>query len=191
MKLIELLVQKLGGWPTYKKHHTFIAQDNDGELWAFPSAPTMNKKRGDWEIDSGDGCYLCNLDVADDNKEAIITREQYEAALAASKLKWDGEGLPPVGCEFLFGTHQTKAKCIAVGRDVIFASTGNPDEKDGFYEEFVISIHHSEFRPFRSEADKKREIIISMIEKAYKGCPHSDAVPHAIYEAIAEHIRID
>jgi hypothetical protein len=48
-----------------------------------------------------------------------------------------------------------------------------------------------QFRPIRSEEDKQRDIIISKIEKAYKDCPHSDAVPQAIYEAIAEHIRID
>lgn len=111
-----------------------------------------------------------------------------------STLVWDGEGLPPVGCEFLFGTHQTKAKCIAVGRDVIFASTGNPDEKDGFYEEFVISIHHSEFRPIRSEADKKRDESIKALKFSFGAFDVNglaDMVYHAIAAGKIPHIRID
>lgn len=110
----------------------------------------------------------------------LVSREQYEAELAASNTEWDGEGFPPVGCEFLFGTHQNKAKCIAVGRDVIFASTGNPDEEDGFYEEFVISIHHSEFRPIRSEADKKRDKAIADMVKRIGITPESAATCYEI-----------
>lgn len=107
-----------------------------------------------------------------------------EYQVTVGKVEWDGEELPPVGCEFLFGTHQTKAKCIAVGRDVIFASTGNPDEKDGFYEEFVISIHHSEFRPIRSEADKKKEEAVFAIAELCRGSASNGHSAELIYDAI-------
>lgn len=55
MKLIQLLVKSLGGWPVDKKFHAFIAQDDDGDLWAFPSKPKLDWKRGDWGVHSGGG----------------------------------------------------------------------------------------------------------------------------------------
>jgi ribosomal protein S3AE len=55
--------------------------------------------------------------------------------------------------------------------------------------EDAYNIGDVTFRQIRSEAERKRDAIISIIDKAYKECPHSEAVPHAIYEAIAEHIR--
>lgn len=169
MKLIELLVKKLGGWPIDKKYHTFISQDDDGELWGFPSAPTMNG-RGDWGINSGDGCYLLNLDVADDNKVAVITREQYEAALAASKPEWDGEGLPPVGVECEWQDKNTKAwlpvviayssEWVTVVRELRPLKVGDAVECciNNFGEEERL-----QFRPIRSEADKKKEKVVDEI----------------------------
>lgn len=91
------------------------------------------------------------------------------AAIEASKPQWDGEGLPPVGCGFLFGTHRTMAKCIAVGYHMLFASKGNPDDEDGEYEEFIISIPHSEFYPIRSEADKKRDDAVKALRDIIGG----------------------
>lgn len=197
MELLEFLLKKLpesAGWP---KDAAFCIYHAHKEGATFYDAEGDMVKNGVGFID------LWIPDV----RRVEVTKEQYEAALAASKPEWDGEGLPPVGCEFLFGTHQTKAKCIAVGRDVIFASTGNPDEKDGFYEEFVISIHHSEFRPIRSEAEKKRSecvIALSRIDPQVTpfeyGEKHSDGSLigpfwYELYDAIAAgkipHIRID
>lgn len=41
-----------------------------------------------------------HLPVSDDWDQDIVTREQYEAALTASKQpEWSGEGLPPVGAK--------------------------------------------------------------------------------------------
>jgi len=178
VKLIEILVKELpkrGGWPEFA---LALTQDGDGSICLWEDVDVY-QKGGSWEHPSGTGLlkYWCKnqaMKQAEDRSKAIITREQYEASLAANKPEWDAEGLPPVGCEFLFGTHQSKAKCIAVGRDVIFASTGNPDEKDGFYEEFVISIHHSEFRPIRSEADKKKYATIELMLSTFFGAPPVD-----------------
>lgn len=193
MTLLEVLIKKLpecDGWP---KDAARCIYHEHKEGATFYDAEGAMVKNGVGFID------LCIPDVRRDE----VTREQYEAALAASNPEWDGEGLPPVGCEFLFGTHHTKAKCIAVGRDVIFASTGNPDEKDGFYEEFVISIHHSKFRPIRSEADKKRdeavkemiELIDSLVGERANPVHGKKAVAEKFYESIAAgkipHIRID
>lgn len=177
MKLIDILVERLpalGGWPI----------DSDDERTLISSLPGVS-----WGLNGG-GYYAFR------GPNDSITYQQYEAALSASKPEWNGEGLPPVGCEFLFGTHQTKAKCIAVGRDVIFASTGNPDAKDEFYEEFVISIHHSEFRPIRSDADKKRDEAIKAIDDAQSQVFDQDSTfSEYLYDAIAAgkipHIRID
>lgn len=51
---------------------------------------------------------------------------------------WNGEGLPPVGAEFNYGSHRSRAKCLAVGLHYVFASKGNPDDEEGDYEEFLI-----------------------------------------------------
>lgn len=109
------------------------------------------------------------------------------------KPEWDGEGLPPVGCECeaLYDSGRGEwflAKILAHDNGAVI---GRWLEGDGIYSLLDYSLPHGSFRPIRSEADKKRDIIISKIEKAYIDCPHSDAVPQVIYEAIAEHIRID
>ena len=76
---------------------------------------------------------------------------------------WSGEGLPPVGCEFEYGSHRTKAKCLAVAHHMVFASKGNPDDEESDYEEFMISILDSEFHRVRTEAERKREEAVKAI----------------------------
>lgn len=76
---------------------------------------------------------------------------------------WSGEGLPPVGCEFEYGSHRTKAKCLAVAHHMVFASKGNPDDEESDYEEFMISILDSEFHRVRTEAERKREKAVKAI----------------------------
>ncbi|MCK7230940.1 hypothetical protein L8P23_02225 [Enterobacter roggenkampii] len=173
MKLIDILVQelpKLGGWPIGADS---IYQNAKGHLVGVQ------------------GCIVSPVDmelgiVAEDTHKSV-TLEQYEAALSASKPEWDGEGLPPVGIEAEVSVDGGRTWCL-------YKATSEHNgmrlvEIENFTEEFQSS--NWTFRPIRSEAEKKRDSIISMIEKAYKDCPHSDAVPQAIYEAIAEHIRID
>lgn len=99
----------------------------------------------------------------------LVTREKYEAALAASKPEWDGEGLPPVGveCEARY-RHSSVAewvffRCVAVDCEVAFGWTGKKPVtllKDNF-----------EFRPIRSEADKKRENGVLSLAKAAGAMP--------------------
>lgn len=194
MKLIDILVQelpKLGGWI---KGHYQCAQDKNGEVCFYTKGKIHLARYGMWSIPvdseaTHDGESRVVTSLADDYAETIITREQYEAALAASKTEWDGYGLPPVGCECEFNAYDRgweKCVVLCVSEYTVLLRTDRASDPE---EAFIPG--DIEFRPIRSEADKKRGSIISKIEKAYKDCPHSDAVPQAIYEAIAEHIRID
>lgn len=80
MTLLELLVKELpfrGGWPDGVER---LEQYPDGALFDGPNYQSNFK-----------------FQRADDFGDDEVTREQYEAALVASKPEWDGEGLPPVG----------------------------------------------------------------------------------------------
>ncbi|SEP40355.1 hypothetical protein [Enterobacter sp. NFIX58] len=181
MKLIDILVRELpdlGGWPPSTES---LYQNAKGRLVGTQ------------------GCIVNTVDmklsvVAEDTHRSV-TRQQYEATLAASKPEWDGEGLPPVGCECEYkdaGTEEWMPVEIKYSSNQIVVFSGRIRFRESAVEiSKDVVIDNPQFRPIRSEADRKRDSIISKIEKAYKDCPHSDAVPRAIYEVIAEHIRID
>jgi hypothetical protein len=100
MKLIDLLVKELpkrGGWPEGALNAT---QDKDGEV-CFSSSATPEFGYAAWE--GGDWCGNEFYTItADDYDTAIITRAQYEAALAAIKavvghngwVQWAGGECP-------------------------------------------------------------------------------------------------
>lgn len=89
MKLIDILVQELpnlGWWP---KGAVFVAQEEDGVLWSFASKP--QKDCDDEWVDSSHYGYhtkVGKLREASDHDISTITREQYEAALAAKNEGW-------------------------------------------------------------------------------------------------------
>lgn len=93
---------------------------------------------------------------------AEIKREQYEAALAASKNEWNGSGLPPVGfeCEMQDSVGEFIPVDIIVNHDG-FAFGRNYDRHAVYF-----SDKRCEFRPLRSEADKKREIGVLSLARA-------------------------
>lgn len=186
MTLLELLIKKLpqcAGWPKDAARCIYHEHKEGATFYDVEGAMVKN------------GVGFIDLCIPDVRREEV-TREQYEAALAASKQEWDGEGLPPVGCVCEVRVCEGFEKC-----EIVFSHPKSGvayiylDENEHGGKRPVDCISPipapSYFRPIRSEADKKRDIIISKIEKAYKDCPHSDAVPQAIYEAIAEHTRID
>ena len=85
-------------------------------------------------------------------RQKFITREQYEAAIAAQQPAWNGEGLPPVGSKvesFINGDWRL-VKVVYVG------------ETGGEYEALVFDVKTTkpawsdQFRPIRTEADRKR-----------------------------------
>jgi hypothetical protein len=95
MKLIDVLVEELpkrGGWPSLAKK---IHQDYDGEVWGW--------------IDEGGPLFIFTLDQIatnarqqgkDETYENMVTREQYEAALAAKNdgwIEWGGGECPVPG----------------------------------------------------------------------------------------------
>ena len=100
MKLIDLLVKELpkrGGWPEVALNAT---QDKDGEV-CFSAGAVPEFGLAAW--DGGDWCgNEFHTIKASDYDTAIITREQYESALAASKaivghdgwIEWGGGECP-------------------------------------------------------------------------------------------------
>lgn len=164
MKLIDLLVQELpkrGGWPDGAVCAT---QDKDGEV-CFSEGETPEFGLMAWH--DGDWCgNEFHTITATDYDTAIITRAQYESALAASqKPAWNGEGLPPVGCECEYisnGTSWGKVKVIGLdGEKIVIRPSGEiyyaitPSNKDVFI-------------PFRTEEEKKRDIVVVAIKELFK-----------------------
>ncbi|WP_105629755.1 hypothetical protein [Cronobacter malonaticus] len=189
MKLIDLLVRELpkrGGWPKLAKK---IHQDHDGEV------------RG-W-INEDDPQRIFTLDqvatnarprAKDETYENMVTRDQYEAAIAAAQQPvWDGEGLPPVGCECeisVCGGWEPGRIVFSdenIGVAYVCESSLSPtlDCVSGF-----SALKH--FRPIRSEADRRRDEIAKDINAAVDA---SGTLGHVLYDAIAAgkipHIRIE
>ena len=89
MKLIDILVDELpkrGGWP---EDAAFVAQEEGGELWSFISKPHKDCY-DEWMDESSSGYHnkVGKLPEASDHDTSAITREQYEAALAAKNDGW-------------------------------------------------------------------------------------------------------
>lgn len=100
MKLIDLLVQELpkrGGWPNGAE---IAVQDADSQIcFSSHSDVYANKGQTDWyggDWVDGDWSNPFIDTIADDRHECIVTRNQYEAALAASEgwIEWHGGKCP-------------------------------------------------------------------------------------------------
>lgn len=186
MKLIDLLVQELpkrGGWPEGAieccRHYGTNSIDFYDET-------------GNWD----DDCYLkYGKDFAKDciyeetsgsHLLQSISRSEYEKALAASqKPAWNGEGVPPVGCECEYisnGTSWGKVKVIGLdGEKIVIRPSGEiyyaitPSNKDVFI-------------PFRTEAERKHEAVLesicAVLEMVAQDYKREDEAK-LIYEAIA------
>ena len=103
MKLIDLLVKELprrGGWPA---NISYIAQDEGSATWGFRYKPERDSD-GEW-MDTSESGYEMKIDrigAADDCNTSVVSRKQYEAALAASKavvghdgwIEWHGGECP-------------------------------------------------------------------------------------------------
>lgn len=185
MKLIDLLVQELpkrGGWP----HNALsITQDNDGSLCVWDTHDPHYDGLS-WKHHTGNSlvCYWHGIEgvpLSCDHRESIVTYWQYKAALAASqKPAWNGEGVPPVGCEcecrFLDAWHVCKV--LFVGAEVI---VGVIDGSEG-----VFSVNHTKFRPLQSEAERKRDAAVEAMQReADEGDNWIYSEYEIIYDAIA------
>lgn len=170
MKLIDLLVQELpkrGGWPDGVKR---IEQNFHGKLFdgSEPKEPYLFAGK--------------KFEMVDEWRTSRITREQYEAALAAAQQPvWNGEGLPPVGCECevsVCGGWEPGRIVFSdesIGVAYVCESSLSPtlDCVSGF-----SALKH--FRPIRSE---REEAINQIAELMGRGTFYADAT--SVYDAIA------
>lgn len=153
MKLINILVRELpkrGGWPDDAK---YCWQDWDMELrpgsfgfgyYLNELAENNRKSGGKNPVPGDDNCVTC---------------EQYEAALADSKQAWNGDGLPPVGCrvEANYGGEWVEATVAYTDRPEAHGDAVAWKEALVFDCKNTRPFWADEFRPIRSEADKKRD----------------------------------
>lgn len=191
MKLIDLLVKELpkrGGWPDGALS---ITQDNDGSLCVWDT----NDPHYDgfsWEHHTGNSLlyYWCGINAVPlscDYKESIVTYWQYKAALAESqKPAWNGDGLPPAGCECEFISNDTSWGVVRViGMDddkVVIKPSG-----EIYY--WITPSNRQVFRPLRTEADKKRDAAAEAIDfympEFIADTPNDFYHAKKIYDAIA------
>ncbi len=180
MKLIDLLVQELpkrGGWPDGVDR---IHQDHDGEIYAWTrSSAKLLFRTGI----IADNCIPYGLDESIEN---MVTRNQYESALAASKKPaWNGEGVPLVGCECEFISNDTSWGVVRViGMDddkVVIKPSG-----EVYYG--ITPSNRQVFRPLRTESERKRDAFINAVLDDMRTIPCDlslrDEVA-VIYDAIA------
>lgn len=207
MKLIDILVQelpKLGGWPDGIDD---IEMLSDGTIYFNGDIAPDNYKL----TQCSDG--WSRLKSAKDYSNAV-TREQYEAALAASKPEWNGEGLPPVGAEVECicnefpndGQEKLLGHILYSGEYTILKTYKTYNQHHAPVER-VFKTKSWAIIPIRSEADKKRaEAVIALSRIDPQAMPfeygdkHSDGSLigpfwYELYDAIAAgkipHIRID
>lgn len=199
MKLIDLLVQELprrGGWP-----------EGAVECCRHKGANSIDfyDASGNWPVDCAlkyGKDFAAKSEYNENNPRYLVdsvTREQYEAALAAAQQPvWDGEGLPLVGCEcearFILGGKWFFFRCVAVDCGIAFGWAGK--------EAVTLDKGSYEFRPIRSEADKRRDEAISALvdfKIGYHSYPKAAEEylreVTALYDAILRgeipHIRIE
>lgn len=198
MKLIDILVNELpkrGGW-NINAHGA--VQDNSGQVWFYKNGnPEFSGVI--WGADNNsDGFDWVQWDLsfekAEDAKKAIVTHEQYEAAIAAQQQAWNGEGLPPVGteCEVIEGKplsvfdKWTPCKVISFNcRDEKETQVCIIDDNGDFA--ILYSNDAFKFRPIRIEEERKREDSETALRTclAGTGAGITPLAAKGIYDAIA------
>ena len=192
MKLIDLLVQELpkrGGWPQ--------GVDN---ITQFPSGELCYNGENGRCVNSNPGVYIEKHEDGDATNWAYgtqVTREQYEAAM--QQTAWNGDGLPPVGCdvEFILDTEKYSVNGIipengqtvnvvahkVTTDDNLVAVVYWDDNGAGRAAAFIKQA----FRPIRAEAERKRDDFAkSLADKSVMGDQwQMQIVGQAIYDAIA------
>jgi hypothetical protein len=177
MKLIDLLVQELpkrGGWPDGVGR---ISMHADGCI--FLDGKVAAKK---FKLPRCSDGWSGKLPFEYTNE---VTRDQYEAALAiAQQPVWNGEGLPPVGCEceFFNCDEWFEVTMLYGGSNLIVLF----DHERQIERAFSIPHMGGKFRPMRSEADKKRDETIARLLDLVDGAgPSAKQFATNLYNAIA------
>lgn len=147
----------------------------------------------EWESDSvlimtGHGRDFCHPGRVLPGVE-FVTRQQWKSA---QQTAWNGEGLPPVGCECevtaedFEGWHLLKVLAVHNGELAGVITTENSLLTDRL-EKFSAGYNAAKFRPIRTEAERKREEAIAAIWNS-SGIRARDGGKQAafdIYDAIA------
>lgn len=193
MKLIDLLVKELpkrGGWP---KGTLSITQDNDGSLCAWDTN-NPHHEGFSWKHHTGNSLvhYWYGEEYAtplsSDHKESIVTYCQYKAALSAlQKPAWNGEGVPPVGCECECHVDEGVIHCIVVGYDFDGKAVVMRNVPARKY--FSIQADSGRIKPLRTEAERKRDEAVEAIgfymPEFIPDTPNEFYHAKKIYDAIA------
>lgn len=184
MKLIDLLVQELpkrGGWPAGA---AFVAQEEGGELWSFTSKPQKDCD-GEW-MDQSSRCYhtkVGKLREASDHDISTISRDQYEAVLAAKNdgwIDWSGGECPVSDSEIV---------------DVIFGPGGRMSTNiagcwrwshSGTDSDIIAYRLHQPQEVAHTEAERKRDAAVEAMQReADEGDNWIYSEYEIIYDAIA------
>lgn len=188
MKLIDLLVQELpkrGGWPKDAEYCHLTQYDRHclTIVFSHKQVGTGNNSTISKEemVFSGIG-YL-----GDTLYGCIVTAKEYESALSASKkTTWNGGGLPPSGveCEARLRCNDAEwffFRCVGVDCGVAFGWAGK--------EAVTLGKGSYEFRPLRTEAERKSDEAIEAIDWYMPECipdtPNEFYHAKKIYDAIA------
>ena len=189
MKLIDLLVQELpkrGGWP---EDAEIAVQDADSQI-CFSSHSDVYADKGqtswfggDWGDGDWDNPFIDT--IADDRHKCIVSRKQYESALAASqKPAWNGEGLPPVGmhckivdhdCVLMYGQGESGEVIAHVENTAVIRMS------------YGLGCFEARFlKPVSSEAERKRDAAVAAMQReADDGDNWIYSKYEIIYDAIA------
>lgn len=172
MTLLEILVRDLpkrGGWPEGVCH---LKQYGSGLVFSS-TAPYISKNQFERSVSW---------------PTEMVTREQYEAALAAVEPEWNGDGLPPVGvnCEIIF-EDDTPPKWYSfvatfIGSNHIVALVGMEEVT---YKKGELLRPGVKFRAICSEATRKRDESIDYIAELCRSSASNGHSAELIYDAIA------
>lgn len=118
------------------------------------------------------------------NKE--LESAKNAAIASASKQEWDGEGLPPAGCrvEAKYGGEWVEATVAYAGWPDTHSNAIAWNEALVFNCETTRPFWADEFRPIRSEADKKKQETIFAIAELCRGSASNGHSAELIYDAI-------
>lgn len=202
MKLIDILLRHKDAIAERGEATNYFAMDADGRVFGYQAMPEPGIVS--WSVPGiknstdGLGCLvrLDPIDVLEEWQDCIVTLKQYEAALAASKQHWNGEGLPPVGCrvETRFNGEWVEATVAYTGRPESSGAADTCKWKEALVFDCKTTrpFWADEFRPIRSEADKKRdEAATSIMKKLLLRREVAEAFVKDISEGKIPHIRIE
>lgn len=182
MKLIDLLVQELpkrGGWPDGAERAS-VGGFNGNSITVVFCSPRGYSNGFDAPFQYAMTFSIpdCCVNVATDY--CMITRDLYESVLAASKKPaWNGEGVPPVGCECECHVDEDVVHCIVVGYDFDGKAVVMRNVPARKY--FSIQANSGRIKPLRTKAERKRDAAVEAID--YWMPEFIEDIPNQFYHA--------